>query len=102
MKVDSRLSESGSQSIAGLPGIVMRNLAADMVEDVGFGDTVGNSGTDPSSDRAKITEEATVESRESTPGESEFRSTVVGEERVGMLEEGNQNEPVVDPTFCIG
>lgn len=102
MKVDSRLSKSSSQSIAGLPGIVMGNLAANVVEDVGLGDTVSSSGTEPSSNWTKITEEATVECRESTTGESEFRSTVMGEERVGVLEEGDQNEPVVDPVFRIG
>ena len=80
----------------------MGNLAANVVEDVGLGDTVGSSGTEPSSNWAKITEEATVECRESTTGESEFRSTVMGEEGVGVLEEGNQNEPVVDPIFRIG
>ena len=79
--------------------MVVRNLAVDVVEHMGLRDTVSCGGTDPTHDAAKTTEQVTVKSRQSTTGEGELGGTVVGKERVGVLKEGDENEPVVYPTI---
>lgn len=67
-----------------------------MVCDVGLGDTVGHGGTDPAHDGAGdtgATHQVTIHGGKSATGESEGRGTVVGKERVGVLEEGDHDEP---------
>jgi len=61
-----------------------------VVRDVGFADTV----KDVSSDR---THEGTVDGGEGASGEGPFVGGVVGKDGVGVLQEGDQDEPVVDP-----
>lgn len=75
----------------------MRDLAAYVMEDMGLGDTVGSMGTDPGHDASEVTEEVAVHGGKSTAGESELASAVVGKKRVGVLEEGDEDEPVIDP-----
>jgi hypothetical protein len=79
--------------------IVVRNLAANVVDDVGLGDTVGSMSADPAHDAAAVTEQASVEGGQGSTLEGEFGSTVVGQERVGVLQEGNHDEPVVNPAI---
>lgn len=76
----------------------MRDLAADVVEDVGLRDTVSGTSTDPCTDRAEIAKEVAIESGKRATSEGELWGTVVGKERVGVLKESDQHEPVVDPT----
>ena len=64
---------------------------------MGLRDTVCSMSTDPPHDGAKVAQKVTVEGGKGTTSESEFGSTVVGEQRVGVLQEGNQNQPVVNP-----
>ena len=64
---------------------------------MGLRDTVCSMSTDPPHDGAKVAQKVTVEGGKGTASESEFGSTVVGEERVGVLEESDQHQPVVDP-----
>lgn len=75
----------------------MRDLAGDVVEDMGLGDAVGGVRANPGRDGATIAEEATIKSSESTTGEGEFGRAVMGEERIGVLEEGDQDKEMVNP-----
>ena len=77
--------------------IVMRDLAGDMVQDMGLRNTVSSASTDPAHEASEVTKQTTVQSRQSTTRESELGSTVMGEERVGVLQEGDQDQPVVHP-----
>jgi hypothetical protein len=70
---------------------------------------VGGVGTNPTHYGAQIAEKVTVERGESPTNECELGRTVVGEERVGVLQEGDQYEPVVHPSMwqvrektCLG
>ena len=58
---------------------------------------MGESRAQPGWDAAQVTKEFAVERRESAAGERELRSTVVGEERVSVLEERDQDQPMVHP-----
>jgi hypothetical protein len=97
VELDARAFERLAQCITSLPGIVMGNLARNVVQNVSLRDTVGHSCTKPGRDATKIAEETAVESGERTTGESELRGAVVGKDGVGMLEERDQDQPVVDP-----
>lgn len=97
MEFDTRLSEALAEGIRGLPSIVVRDLAGDVVDDMGLRDAVGGVRANPSRDGATIAEEVSIEGRKGTAGESEFGSTVMGEERIGVLEEGNQDKEMINP-----
>lgn len=75
----------------------MRNLAGDMVENMGLRDTVGGVCSNPTHDATEVTKKVAVQGCKSATGESEFGSAVVGKKRVGVLEESDQDQPVVDP-----
>ena len=75
----------------------MRDLARDMVGNVRLGDAVRREGADPAHERAAVAKQVAVHGREGAAGEGKGTSAVVREERVGVLEEGDENEPVVDP-----
>ena len=77
--------------------MVVRDLAAEMVGNVSLGDTVSGGSTEPCHEASTVTEELTVQSGKGTTGEVELGSTVVGEQGVSVLQEGDENEPVVDP-----
>jgi hypothetical protein len=93
----SLLSEELLESSRSFPSIVVRNLAGDVVKDVSLRDTVGSVCTEPSHDWAKVTKKVAIQGGEGTTGEGKLGSTVMREERVGVLEEGDENEPMVDP-----
>ena len=75
----------------------MGDLAGNVVQDVSFRDTVGEGRAQPGWDATQIAKKFAVECRESAAGERELRSTVVGKERVSMLEERDQDQPMVNP-----
>jgi hypothetical protein len=75
----------------------MRDLAGDMVQNVCLGDTVCSMSTEPSHQLAAVTEKVAVHGSESTTRESKLGWAVVRKQGVGMLEEGDEDEPVVDP-----
>lgn len=77
--------------------MVVRDLGRDMVRNVGLRDTVSEVRADPAHDAAAVAEEVAVERRKRTTGERELGGTVVGQERVGVLEEGDEHQPVVNP-----
>lgn len=75
----------------------MRDLARNVVQDMSFRDPVGESRAQPGWDGPQVTEELAVKRRESTTGECELGGTVMGNKRVSVLEECNQDQPVVNP-----
>ena len=79
--------------------MVVGDLAAKMVSDVGLGDTVSGGSTEPCHEASTVTEELTVQSGKGTTGEVELGSTVVGKQGVGVLQEGDEDKPVVDPDY---
>jgi hypothetical protein len=71
-----------------LPCGVVRDLGADVVSDVGFTDTVQDDSTDGA-------EELSVDGAECASSERPLGGRVVREQGVGVLQEGNGDEPVV-------
>ena len=96
-EVDAVLGKALTERIGRLPSVVVGDLARDVVENVRLRDAVRCKGTEPAHHAAEVTEEVAVEGSERSTGESELRSTVVGQDRVGVLEESNEDEPVVHP-----
>ncbi len=78
--------------------MIVGELARDVVEDMSLRDTICSMGTDPTHDLATVTEEVTVESSKGTTREGELGSTVVRQNGVSVLKEGDQDKPVVNPT----
>jgi hypothetical protein len=95
--VDTTASEEITKRICGIPSMIMRNLAVDMMGNMRLRDTVSGESSNPSHERAEFTEEITVHGGEGTTRESEFSRAVMREEGIGMLKESDQHEPVVDP-----
>lgn len=58
---------------------------------------MGSMGSDPSHNGTKVPEQAAVQSSEGTTLEVELLSTVMGKEGIGVLQERNQDEPVINP-----
>jgi hypothetical protein len=77
--------------------MVMRDLAVNVVGNVGLGDTVRAGGSDPGHDGSKVAKEITVVSSQGTTGEGKLSRTIVREEGIRVLQECDQYEPVVDP-----
>ena len=75
----------------------MRDLARDVVYDMGLGDTMSGVSPNPSHELATVTQKATVEGSQSTTGERKLWGTVVRENGISMLQESDQHQPVVDP-----
>jgi len=69
----------------------------DMMGDVSLRNTMRAGGSNPGHDRSEVTKEVTIISCQGTTGESELARTIVREEGVSVLQEGDQHEPVVDP-----
>lgn len=78
------------ERLGGLPGVVVRNLGRDVVGHVGLADTVQHEGAD----EAKA---ISVGSGERSVREGPDVVGVVGEHGVGVLKEGDANEPMVHP-----
>ena len=76
----------------------MRNLARKVMHDVGFRDTISGVCANPSHNASTVAKKATVQSGKGSAGKSELWGTVMRKEGIGMLQEGDQHKPVVDPT----
>lgn len=77
----------------------MGNFARYMMRNVCLRDAVRDTCTNPTHDLPTISEEVAVQSGKCTSGEGEFGSTVVWQKWVGVLKEGDEDEPVVHPTM---
>ena len=75
----------------------MRDLARNVVQDVSLGDTIGCVSPNPSHDLATVAQRAAVERSQSTTGECKLWGTVVRENGIGVLQERDHHQPVVDP-----
>lgn len=82
-------TEEVLECLCGLPGVVVRDLGRGVVGDVSLANTV----KDPSTDKAH---ESSVNGSKGTSGKSPLFSTVVRKSGVGVLEVGDEDEPVVD------
>ena len=97
--VDTILSQTGIQGILGRPCVVMGDLGRSVVHNVGLADSVHGAAEDvaaESAEEAGTTHERAIECGEGTAGEGECRGLVVGESGVGVLEESDHDEPVVN------
>lgn len=77
--------------------MIVRNLAADVVSNMSLRDTVSSNGTEPTHELSTVAEELTIQGTKSATGESELGSTVVGKKGVGVLQERDEDKPVIDP-----
>ena len=77
--------------------MVVGNLTADVMEDVSLRDPVGSMSSEPSEEAATTSKKVAIKGSKGTTGEGELGRTVVGEDRVGVLKESDQDKPVVDP-----
>jgi hypothetical protein len=97
LELETCLLKTRAKSIGSFPSVVVRDFAGDVVKDMGLRDAVGSMSTKPTHNRATATQEVAVQSGQSTTGEGELRGAVVGEKWVGVLEERDEDKPVVDP-----
>ena len=63
----------------------MRNLARNVMQDVGFRNTISGVCTNPSHNASTVAEKVAVQSGKGSTGKGELRGTVMGKEGVGML-----------------
>ena len=99
MEADASLLEAAADRVGRVPSVVVRDLARDVVCDVRLGDAVRRPRAEPAPEAARAAEQIAVDGREGAAGEGEGAGAVVGEERVSVLEEGDEDEPVVDPVI---
>jgi hypothetical protein len=97
LKVDTVLRKARTEGCRSFPRVVVRNLRADMVKNVGLGDAVRRRRADPGSNGSKVTEERAVECRERATRECVRLRAVVRQNGVRVLEERDEDQPVVDP-----
>ncbi len=77
--------------------IVMRDLAGNMVHYMGFRGAMRHGRANPTHERTKVAKYITIKRCQSTTRECELFGAVVRQQRIGMLQEGNENHPVVHP-----
>jgi hypothetical protein len=77
--------------------MVMWDFRTNMVQDVCLRNSVGQSATKPPKERSSTTKQATIHSRKRPALEVEGSRPIVRKQWIGVLEEGDQNDPVVDP-----
>ena len=77
--------------------IVVRDLARNVVQYVGLGDAMRSMGTNPTHDATTITQQVTIQGSKGASGEGEFRGTVMRKERISVLQESDEHQPVVRP-----
>jgi MinD superfamily P-loop ATPase len=56
---------------------------------------------DPGHNGTQVTEKVTIQGGKGTTGESELGATIMREERVSVLQKGDQDKPMVDPNLPI-
>ena len=98
LQLDTRFPQFHPQRICSFPGMVVRDLAMNVMRYMGLRDSMGESSCQPSHHRTQIPQKAPIVRRQRASREGELVRTVVWEEGIGVLEEGDQDDPVVDPT----
>lgn len=79
----------------------MRDLAGNVVQDMSLRDTMSCVSPNPSHDLATVTQKTAIERSQSATRECELWRTVVREKGIGMLQERDQYQPVVNPEKFI-
>ena len=97
LKFDAGTSKTSPQGIGGVPGMVMRDLAVNVVGNVSLRYTMCASCSDPGHDGTKVTKEVAIIGGQSTTGECELAGTIMREEGVSVLQERDHHEPVISP-----
>lgn len=64
---------------------------------VGLGDPVRKSSRQPCHHRTQVSQKTSVVRRQCASWKGELARAIVWEEGVGVLEEGDQDDPVIDP-----
>lgn len=82
-------TEEVLECLCSFPGVVVWDLGGSVVSDVGLANTV----KDPSTDGAH---ESSVNGSKGTSSKSPLLGRVMGQDGVGVLEVGDEDEPVVD------
>ncbi len=77
----------------------MGDLAVDVMKNMSLRNAMSSVGAEPPEDATTTSEEIAIQGSKRTTGECKLSSAVVGENRVGVLKEGNQDEPVVHPSI---
>lgn len=75
----------------------MRDLAMYVMRYVRLGDTMSERRRQPSHDRAQISQQVSVVCCQRASWEGELARAVMREKRIGVLKEGDQDDPMVDP-----
>jgi hypothetical protein len=75
----------------------MRDLARNMVSYMGFRDAMRHGRANPTHKRAEVAKQITIKRRQGTTRECELPGTIVWQQRIGMLQEGDEDQPVVHP-----
>jgi len=75
----------------------MRDLAGHMVRDMRLGDAMCSMGTKPAHQLAAIAHQVAIQGGQSTTGKRELGKAVMGDEGIGVLQECDQHQPVIDP-----
>jgi hypothetical protein len=68
-----------------------------MMQYMGFGDAIRSMGANPTHNRAAVAQQVTIQGSKGTPGESEFRGTIMRKDRISVLQERDEHQPVVHP-----
>ena len=97
LNLHSTLRQLLLQSGRSLPCVIVRNSARNVMQNVCLSDSVGRDSSEPAHDRSQVTKHRAVEGCKGTSGEGELGSAVVREQRIGVLQEGDGDKPVVDP-----
>jgi len=82
-------AEEVLECLCGLPSVVVGDLGRGVVSDVGLANTVEDPSTNGS-------HESSVNGSEGSSGEGPLLGRVMGQDGVGVLEVGDEDEPVVD------
>lgn len=77
--------------------MIVGDLAGDVMQNVSLGNSMSSESNDGSHSWAKITEQSTVQGSKSTASEGVSGGAVMGKNGVGVVEEGNEDDPVVYP-----
>ena len=75
----------------------MRDLAVHVMRYVRLRDPVGECRRQPSHHGTQVSQKVPIICRQRASWEGELPRTVVWEEGIGVLKEGDQDDPVVDP-----
>jgi hypothetical protein len=81
--------------------MIVRNFTANVVCNVRLGDTVRGPRADPSANRTEFSKKVPVEGRKRSTREGKFGRPVVRKDRVGVLEERDEYQPVVYPETTV-